>query len=107
MSDNRMTEGSLKDNDRMIEVSSKDNTVKDVSIDLLSAEDISKLTIEELFEKIENVLSDLENEETGVEEAFKKYNYGMNLLKFCNEKLDKVEKKVLLLSDDLNTEVFE
>lgn len=93
----------MNDEKRMTE----ENNEKASFTDEWSTEDMSNLTIEELFDKIESVLSDLENEETGVEEAFKKYSYGMNLLKFCNDKLDKVEKKVLLLSDDFNTEVFE
>ena len=64
-------------------------------------------TLEEDFERMEELLRQMEREEIGIEEAFCKYEEGIKLVKACNEKIDRVEKKVKTLSDDLKTEDFE
>ncbi len=63
-------------------------------------------TLEEDFKKLESLLKDMERDDIGIEEAFVKYSEGMKLIKSCNERIDKVEKKVKMLSDDLKTEDF-
>ena len=52
------------------------------------------LTLEESFEKLEELLSILENRDTTLETSFQTYQEGMKLIKSCNEKLDTVEKKM-------------
>ena len=42
----------------------------------------------------------LEDRETSLEESFLLYKKGMELLKYCNNKLDTVEKKMQLLNED-------
>lgn len=59
-----------------------------------------KETVEELFGKIEEIVSDLSNPEIAIEDAFSKYEAGMELLKQCNEKIDTIEKKVLAIGAD-------
>ena len=58
------------------------------------------MTLEENFAKIEEVIERLEGEDISLEEAFTAYNEGMKLLKTCNDQIDKVEKKVLKLTED-------
>ena len=57
------------------------------------------MTLEENFAKLEEVISGLEAEDISLEDAFFAYNQGMQLLKECNEQIDRVEKKVLKLSE--------
>ncbi len=57
------------------------------------------MTLEENFSKIEEVIEKLETEDISLEEAFAAYSEGMKLLKTCNEEIDKVEKKVLKLTE--------
>lgn len=64
-------------------------------------------TLEEDFARMEELLAEMEKEDIGIEEAFAKYEEGIKLVKSCNDKIDKVEKKVKTLSDDLKTEDFE
>lgn len=59
-----------------------------------------ELSLEEAFEKIEETIGHLEDEEITLEESFLAYQEGMKLLKYCNEKIDKVEKQVLKISED-------
>lgn len=54
-------------------------------------------TIEETFDELEDILKRLESGESSLEEAFKYYEAGMKLVKSCNEKIDKVEKKIIVL----------
>jgi len=58
------------------------------------------LTLEENFAKLEDTIALLEDDEISLEEAFTAYKQGMDLLKSCNEQIDKVEKQVLVLSEE-------
>lgn len=49
-----------------------------------------ELSLEQAFEQIEEVISHLESEEITLEQSFQEYNKGMQLLKRCNETIDKV-----------------
>ena len=56
------------------------------------------LSLEENFEKLEELIGVLSGEEVSLEEAFNAYSQGINILKECNSQIDQVEKKVLVLS---------
>lgn len=58
------------------------------------------MTIEENFARIEKTIEQLESEEISLEEAFSVYSEGMKLLKLCNDQIDKVEKKVMKLTEE-------
>lgn len=58
------------------------------------------MTLEDNFLKIEEVIEKLEADDISLEDAFAAYSEGMNLLKECNAQIDKVEKKVLKLTED-------
>jgi len=55
--------------------------------------------LEENFARLEKVIEQLEAEDVSLEDAFQAYSTGMAILKECNEQIDKVEKKVLKLSE--------
>ncbi|MBD5466897.1 MAG: exodeoxyribonuclease VII small subunit [Lachnospiraceae bacterium] len=57
-------------------------------------------SIEETFMRIDELITQLESPEIGLEDSFQAYEEGMKLLKACNEQIDRVEKKVLVLSGD-------
>lgn len=65
-----------------------------------------ELSLEEAFEQIETVIARLEKEEITLEESFQEYNRGMQLLKHCNEAIDKVEKKVLQINEEGGLDEF-
>ena len=44
--------------------------------------------------------------ELTLEESFTVYQKGMELLKYCNESIDKVEKKVLVLNGEGKLDEF-
>ena len=57
-------------------------------------------TIEEAFKELDALAQKLEDRETSLEDSFLYYKKGMELLKFCNDKLDTVEKKMLQMNED-------
>jgi exodeoxyribonuclease VII small subunit len=57
-------------------------------------------SLEASFEELEQIIGQLENPEVSLDDSFKLYNAGMKLLKSCNDSIDKVEKKILVLSEE-------
>lgn len=56
--------------------------------------------LEELFSKIEGVISGMEEDEVSLEDAFSLYQQGISLVKQCNEKIDRVEKDIQILNQN-------
>ena len=56
--------------------------------------------LEEAFTELDGLAEKLEDRETSLEDSFRFYRQGMELLKFCSEKLDTVEKKMLQINED-------
>lgn len=69
-------------------------------------EEQKALSLEENFKQLELVCEQLEAEDISLEDAFKAYSQGMHMLKECNEQIDRVEKKVLKLSQEDQLEEF-
>lgn len=55
-------------------------------------------TLEQSFEKLEQIIGNLENGDVSLEDSFKLYNEGMKLIQNCNQQLGKVEKKIVVLN---------
>lgn len=64
-------------------------------------------TLEEMFTQLESVIKTMEQGDVSLEETFDLYHKGMNMLKSCNDKIDKVEKKMLILDDKGGAHEFE
>lgn len=65
----------------------------------------AEYSLEEMFQQLEDVTKKMEGD-LSLEEAFEMYHKGMDLLKICNDKIDKVEKQVLLLDEEGNLHEF-
>lgn len=65
-----------------------------------TSEAVQDLTVEESFARLEELVSRLENGNASLEETFRMYARGMELLKNCSDKIDLVEKKMLRISED-------
>ena len=57
-------------------------------------------SLEEVFEELDEVVGQLEESTISLEDSFSLYHKGMELLKVCNDKIDKVEKKMLILDEN-------
>lgn len=65
-----------------------------------------EFNLEEAFLKLDETVKRLEQEDISLEESFAEYQKGMELLKQCNEAIDRVEKKVFVLNEKGDTDEF-
>ncbi len=63
-------------------------------------------TLNELLEQLDEVMKKMEDTDISLLESFYLYETGMKMLKQCNDKIDAVEKKVLLLDKEGNEHEF-
>ena len=66
-----------------------------------------KPSIEEAFEAIDGIIEKLEDEDISLEDAFKEFRAGMEMVKVCENAIDTIEKDVLQLTEEGEAEVFE
>ena len=57
-------------------------------------------TLEEAFKELDALAQKLEDRETSLEDSFLLYKQCMELVKYCNDKLDTVDKKMLQMNED-------
>lgn len=65
-----------------------------------------KLSLEESMQLLDQLTRKMESREISLEESFNLYKKGMDLLKSCNDKIDKVEKKMQVIRGDGQLEDF-
>lgn len=63
----------------------------------MGREFVPKERFEDALKKLEKIVSKLEEGEIPLEESLKLFEEGIRLSRFCNQKLDEVEKKVEIL----------
>lgn len=68
---------------------------------------MANLTFEKAMKKLEQIVRELESRDQPLEKAIKKFEEGVQLSKFCSEKLDETEQKITLLLKDQAGNVFE
>ena len=68
---------------------------------------MAKKTFEESLKQLENIVQQLDTGEMPLEKAFKKFEEGVQLSKFCFAKLDETEKKITILLQDWEGNVSE
>ena len=55
------------------------------------------LPVEEAFARLEQLIRRMESEDISLEDSFACYEQGIRLVRYCNERIDQVEKKVQIL----------
>lgn len=58
---------------------------------------MAKKTFEQSMKQLEQIVAELESGELPLEQALKKFEEGMELSRFCSQKLDETERKITLL----------
>ena len=64
------------------------------------AENKEELSIEEMFDRLDGIMRTLEDSRSTLEESFASYEAGMRLIRACSEKIDKVEKQIVIIDDN-------
>lgn len=62
------------------------------------AENKEELSIEEMFDRLDGIMRTLEDSRSTLEESFASYEAGMRLVRACSEKIDKVEKQIMVVN---------
>ena len=58
------------------------------------------LSIEDIYDKLDGLIEQMDSDEISLEDSFKLYNEGLMLVKECNEKIEKVEKDIEVLENE-------
>lgn len=61
---------------------------------------MAEQSLEAVFGELDEIVNQLEGQEVSLETSFQLYQKGMDLLRICNEKIDAVEKKMLMLDEN-------
>ena len=61
---------------------------------------MAKKTFEQAMKLLEQIVQDLESGDMPLEKAIKKFEEGIQLSKYCTEKLDESEKRITILMQD-------
>jgi len=64
-------------------------------------------TFEQSLKQLERIVQELEDGDLPLEKAIKKFEEGIQLTKFCSEKLDETEKKVSILLKNAEGQIAE
>lgn len=64
-------------------------------------------SLEDTFGKLEDILGQMESGELTMNESFKKYKEGIELVKKCSLMIDKVEKEMIIINDDKDSEMID
>ena len=63
-------------------------------------------TLDEMFQELDKLIQAME-EPVSLEDSFQMYHQGIDMLKACNDKMDKIEKQMLVLDSEGETHEFE
>lgn len=61
-------------------------------------------TLEEILLEVEGIIGTMQQREISLETSFAMYEQGIRKLRQCNEKIDGVEKKMLILNEQYQKE---
>ena len=64
-------------------------------------------SLEDTFDKLEDILGQMESGELTMNESFKRYKEGIELVKKCSLMIDKVEKEMIIINDDKDSEMID
>lgn len=62
--------------------------------------DFSKMTIEEGLKRLSEITGEMEKEDCTLEKSFSLYEEGTALIKYVNSKVEEVEAKVSMITED-------
>jgi exodeoxyribonuclease VII small subunit len=68
---------------------------------------MAKKTFEQSLKQLEQLVAELESGELSLEQAMKKFEEGMELSRFCAQKLEETERRITLLMRDSSGQTVE
>ncbi|MDE7436358.1 MAG: exodeoxyribonuclease VII small subunit [Lachnospiraceae bacterium] len=80
------------------------STSKEMQQENMTADTSERL--EDMLQEIEDLIAHMEEDDISLDEAFEAYQQGMKKLKSCNERIDCIEKQMLVLNEQGELEEF-
>ena len=80
--------------------------MKETEINIQVAPEEDQLTIEEAFLQLEQLVARLEGGEASLEQSFVLYQQGMKLAQMCGQKIDRIEKQLIMVGESEETNEF-
>lgn len=71
-----------------------------------SKEELAELSLEEAFSQVEEAIKKLEAEDISLDTSFLVYRESVELLKLCNDKIERVEKQIVMMNEKGETDEF-
>lgn len=68
---------------------------------------VEEASLEEMFQELDGIMEQMESPDVSLEDAFSLYERGMKMIRKCNEKLDLVEKKMMVIAQNGEEVPFE
>jgi exodeoxyribonuclease VII small subunit len=68
---------------------------------------MAKKSFEQSMKQLEQIVAELESGELPLEQAIKKFEEGMELSKYCSQKLEETERRITLLMRDSSSQPVE
>ena len=68
---------------------------------------MAKKTFEQAIKQLEQIVQDLESGDMPLEKAVKTFEEGIQLSKFCSQKLDETEKRITILMQNSDGQLSE
>ena len=59
----------------------------------------NKPNLEDAFKQLDQLLKEMESPEISLEDSFSKYTKGIELIKICNNSIDKIEQELIILEE--------
>lgn len=84
----------------------KNDIIKEKETDKNTEKETEGLTIEETFARLDETIAQLESGDIPLEEALGAYEQGMKYIKACNDAIDRVEKKVMIIRENGELDEF-
>ncbi len=68
---------------------------------------MAQKTFEQSLKQLERIVQELEDGDLPLEKAIKKFEEGIQLTKYCSQKLDETEKKISILLKNAEGQIVE
>ncbi len=70
------------------------------TVDATQRDGGGELSLEEAFSRMDELLNQLSDKDVSLDDSFAAYAEGVRLLKYCNSRLDRVEKQMMKLNEE-------
>lgn len=97
MAEQKMSRQQISDRQTAGQTTAEQMTAEQMTAEPLVSE--QEYTLEQAFSRLNEILTELDSGKQSLEEAFASYAQGMEMVRLCNARIDKVEKQCLVISE--------